>query len=76
MEVGETVVLVGDVDGMPAGKEGRVMRVRGDMLLIGCRSADRLELVLARPWEVLPERKWSRLRKRWAGYSVERSRMA
>ena len=48
MEVGETVVLVGDIDGMPAGKEGRVMRVRGDMLLIGCRSAHRLEFVLAR----------------------------
>ena len=48
MEVGETVVLVGDVDGMPAGKEGRVMRVRGDMLLIGCRLAHRLEFVLAR----------------------------
>jgi hypothetical protein len=32
MEVGETVVLVADIDGMPAGKEGRVMRVRGDML--------------------------------------------
>ena len=47
MEVGETVVLVGDVDGMPAGKEGRVMRVRGDMLLIGCRLAHRLEFVLA-----------------------------
>ena len=64
MEVGETVVLVGDVDGMPAGKEGQVMKVRGDMLLIGCRSAHRLELVLARTWEVLPERKWRRLRKR------------
>jgi hypothetical protein len=35
MDVGGTVVLVGDVDGMPAGKEGLVMRVRGDMLLIG-----------------------------------------
>ena len=64
MEVGETVVLVGDVDGMPAGKEGLVMRVRGDMLLIGIRSAERLEFVLARSWEVLPERKWRRLRKR------------
>ena len=64
MEVGETVVLVGDVDGMPAGKQGRVMRVRGDMLLIGCRSAHRLEFVLARSWEVLPEREWRRLRKR------------
>ena len=58
------MVLVGDVDGMPAGKEGRVMRVRGDMLLIGCRLAHRLEFVLARSWEVLPERKWRRLRKR------------
>ena len=63
MQIGETVVLVGDVDAMPAGKEGRVMRVRGDMLLIGCRSAHRLEFVLARSWEVLPERKWRRLRK-------------
>ena len=58
------MVLVEDVDGMPAGKEGRVMKVRGDMLLIGCRSADRLELVLAKSWEVLPEHKWKRLRKR------------
>jgi hypothetical protein len=75
MEVGETVVLVEDVDGMPAGKEGRVMRVRGDILLIGCRSRHRLEFVLARSWEVLPERKWRRLGERaWAGYSAERSR--
>ena len=64
MDVGETVVLVADVDGMPASKEGLVMRVRGDMLLIGIRSAERLEFVLARSWEVLPERKWRRLRKR------------
>ena len=63
MEIGETVVLVEDVDGMPVGKEGRVMRVRGDMLLVGFRSAHRLELVLARTWEVLPERKWRRLNK-------------
>jgi hypothetical protein len=26
MDVGETVVLVGDVDGMPAGKEGLLVR--------------------------------------------------
>jgi hypothetical protein len=79
MQIGETVVLVGDVDGMPAGKEGLVMRVRGDMLLIGCRSAHRLEFVLARSWEVLPERKWRRLGERaWAltPYSAEHSRMA
>jgi len=57
MDVGETVVLVSDLDGMAAGKEGMVMRVRDDMLLIGFRSAERLEFVLARSWEVLPERK-------------------
>jgi hypothetical protein len=71
MDVGETVVLVGDVDGMPAGKEGRVMRVRGDMLLIGCRSARRLELILARTRDVLPERKWRRLKKREKGWGNE-----
>ena len=79
MEVGETVVLVSDVDGMPAGKEGLVLKVRDDVLLIGCRSAHRLEFVLARSWEVLPERKWRRLgEKAWAltPYSAERSRMA
>ena len=45
MEVGETVVLVGDVDGMPAGKEGLVIKVRDDMLLIGFRSPERLECI-------------------------------
>jgi hypothetical protein len=45
MDVDETVVLVEAVDGMPVGKEGRIIRVRDDMLLIGCRSARRLELV-------------------------------
>jgi hypothetical protein len=32
--------------------------------LIGCRSEHQLDLVLARAWEVLPEHKWRRLRKR------------
>jgi hypothetical protein len=71
MEVGETVVLVGNVDGIPAGKQGLVIRVRDDMLLIGCRSAHRLEFVLARSWEVLPERKWRRLKKREKGWGNE-----
>jgi hypothetical protein len=74
MNVGETVVLVGDVDGMPAGKEGMVMRVRDDMLLIGFRSAERLEFVLARSLEVLPERKWRRLRERESRSATERRR--
>jgi hypothetical protein len=64
LQVGETVVLLADVDGIPAGKEGRVIRIRDDMLLIGCRSEHQLDLVLARAWEVLPEHKWRRLRKR------------
>ena len=48
MQIGETVVLVQDLDGMPAGKEGRVMRVRGDMRLIGCRAAPEMDAVTAR----------------------------
>jgi hypothetical protein len=56
MDVGETVVLLEDVDGMPAGKEGRVIKVRDDMLLIGFLSSDCLEFVLAKSWEVLPAR--------------------
>jgi hypothetical protein len=52
MDVGETVVLVSDVDGMPTGKEGFVIKVRDDMLLVGCLSAERLEFVLAKSWEV------------------------
>jgi hypothetical protein len=57
MDVGETVVLLSDVDGMPAGKEGVVMKVRDDILLIRIRSAERQEeFVLAKCWEVLPAR--------------------
>ena len=63
MDVGETVVLVSDVNGVPAGKEGLVMKVREDILLIGCRSGHLLDLVLARAWEVLPERNWRALSK-------------
>ena len=54
MKVGEVVVLVEDVDGVEAGREGRIMSVRDNMVMVGCRSRDRLQLVLARTWEVLP----------------------
>jgi hypothetical protein len=30
------------------------MGVRDDMLTVGCQSPDRLHLVLARTWQVLP----------------------
>jgi hypothetical protein len=65
VEVEETLVLLSDVDGMPAGKEGRVIPSSGrhavDRVPL---ELERLELVLARSWEVLPEHKWRRLRKR------------
>jgi hypothetical protein len=66
MQVGETVVLVFDVEGMPAGKEGLLIKVRDDMLLIRFRSADRLEFVLARAWEVLPGANGGCLEREWA----------
>ena len=37
MKAGELVVLVNDVQGVAAGKEGRVMSVREDAVLVECR---------------------------------------
>ena len=37
MKVGELVVLVSDVQGVAAGKVGRVMSVREDAVLVECR---------------------------------------
>jgi hypothetical protein len=66
VEVGDVVVLVEDVQGVPAGKEGKVMGVREDLVMVGCRIRERLEVVLVRPWEVLPEAKYQRfLKRRW-----------
>ena len=48
MKVGQLVVLVDDVDGVEAGREGCIMGVRNDMVTVGCQSRDRLHLVLAR----------------------------
>lgn len=46
MKVGQLVVLVDDVDGMEAGREGCIMGVRDDMLTVGCQTSERLHLVL------------------------------
>jgi hypothetical protein len=67
VQVGEVVVLVEDVDGIEAGHEGRVMSVRDDMLMVGCRSRDRLRVVMAHTWEVLPQELSRRLYAREEG---------
>src|ERR1700724_654151 len=41
VQVGEVVVLVEDVDGIKAGHEGRIISVRDNMVMVGCRSRDR-----------------------------------
>ena len=61
MQVREVVVLVEDVDGIEAGREGRIMSIRDNVVMVGCRSRDRLQFVLARTWEVLPQELFRRL---------------
>ena len=48
MQVGEVVVLVEDVDGIKAGHEGRIMSLRDNMVMVGCRSRDRSAIRLWR----------------------------
>jgi hypothetical protein len=64
MKAGELVVLVTDVQGVAAGKVGRVMSVREDSVLVECRLQERLHFVLARTWDLLPETIYRRLLKR------------
>ena len=67
MQVGEVVVLVEDVDGIKAGHEGRIMSLRDNMVMVGCRSRARLQIIMARTWEVLPKELFLRLCKREGG---------
>ena len=60
-------MLVDDVDGLEAGREGCIMGVRDDMLTVGCQSPDLLRLVLARTWQVLPRELFRRLSAREGG---------
>jgi hypothetical protein len=55
VQAGDVVVLVDNMDGVEAGREDQIMSVRDSMLIVGCRSRDRLQLVLAHTWEVLPQ---------------------
>ena len=67
VQVGEVVVLVENVDGVEAGREGRIMSVRDNMVMVSCRSRDRLQVIMARTWEVLPQELFLRLSKRERG---------
>jgi hypothetical protein len=64
MKVGQLVVLVDEVDGLEAGREGCIMGVRDDMLTVGCQTSERLHLVLAHTWQVLPRELFRRLSAR------------
>ena len=64
MKAGELVVLVNDVQGIAAGKEGRVMSVRKDAVLVECRLQEQLHFVLAQTWDLLPQSIYRRLLKR------------
>jgi hypothetical protein len=61
MDVGETVVFVNDVEGVEAGRHGRVMGLCDDTVMVGCRMRERLQYVLVHTWDVLPESMWRRL---------------
>ena len=67
MEVGQKVVFVRDVKGAEVGKQGTVMDVSDDVVVVGCRLDEHLAPVLAQMWDVLPERLWDRLLKRRSG---------
>ena len=64
MKAGELVVLVNDVQGVAAGKEGRVMSVREDTVLVECCLEERLHFVQAQMWDLLPETIYRRVLKR------------
>ena len=64
MKVGELVVLVSDVQGVAAGKVGRVTSVREDAVLVECRLEEQLHFVQARRWDLLPEAIYQRSLKR------------
>ena len=64
MKIGQLVVLVEDVDGDKAGREGCIMGVGDDMLTVGYQTSERLHLVLAHTWQVLPRELFRRLSAR------------
>jgi hypothetical protein len=66
MNVGESVVLVRDVDGVEEGTHGRVKDTKADRVLVECKMREHSAVVLTHVWDVLPERLWDRLARRRA----------
>ena len=64
MEIGEPVVFVNNIEGVEAGRHGRVMGLCDDTVMVGCRMRERLHFVLVHTWDVLPEPMWRRLLQR------------
>jgi len=64
VKAGELVVLVNDVQGVAAGREGRVMSIGKDAVLVECRLEEKLHFVRARTWDLLPETIYRRSFKR------------
>ena len=51
MEIGESVVFVNDVEGIQAGRHGRVIGLCDDTVMVGCRLRERLQYVLVHTWK-------------------------
>ncbi len=63
MEIGQKVVFVRDVRGAGIGKQGIVMQVSDDVVVVSCNLQGHPAPVLAQMWDVLPERLWKRISK-------------
>jgi hypothetical protein len=66
MNVGESVVLVREVDGVEEGTHGRVKDTEADKVAIECKMREHSTIVLTHVWDVLPEQLWDRLVRRRA----------
>jgi hypothetical protein len=64
MQIGETVVLVRNIEGVETGTHGRVIDVTADRVIVECKVRERLAVLLMNTWEVLPEGLWERLLRR------------
>ena len=57
-------MFVSSVEGVEAGKHGRVMGMCDDTVTVLCRVRARLQYLLVHTWDVLPEPMWRRLLRR------------
>jgi hypothetical protein len=64
MDVGESVVLVRNVEGIEEGTHGRVTDMTADRVVVECKVHESSATVLTHTWEVLPERLWERMIRR------------